>query len=283
MLAFILSRFVVVTEKLGLSIDEADQIKSTLFPHLSDVNSFESVLVKHREEAERCIATNGIGHFLDHTVLKPATTMEEVTKLCSEAREYNFGAVCVNGSRAQQALVSLEGTNVNVAVVVGFPLGASTSLSKVNEANELWSIGCHEIDVVVDVGRVKDKDYLYVKNQLSALVENSKDKAPRHVTNKNGYGLIKLILETCFLTKEEIVDVSILAVISGVGCVKTSTGFGSSGAALQDVELMRSTVGHHVGVKASGGIRDLKAVKDMIHAALYCFFATCHSWNSSNV
>ena len=192
--------------------------------------------------------------FLDHTLLKADATAKDIEKLCAEARENQFYSVCVNGSRVGPARHFLEGTNVKVASVVGFPLGAMSSDAKRFETEAAIDDGAHEIDVVLNVGRLKDGDDKYVLRELRDVVEAA-DEWP-----------VKVILETCLLTREEKIRACKLVVESGAHFVKTSTGFSTGGATVDDVKLMRETVGPKFGVKASGGIRDSKTALAMIAA-----------------
>jgi len=194
-----------------------------------------------------------LAQYIDHTILKADAT-KEVAKLCSEAITHNFYAVCVNSSRVEQAKVLLENSNVKIAAVVGFPLGAGTATSKGFEAFEAVCAGADEIDMVLNIGALKDKDYETVKVDIQTVVRESKGRP------------VKVILETCLLTKEEKIKACELAVIAGVQFVKTSTGFSNSGATVEDIKLMRATVGPKLGVKASGGVKDTATAEAMIAA-----------------
>jgi len=195
-----------------------------------------------------------LARLIDHTLLKPESTARDVERLCSEARQFGFHAVCVHGSRVVQAAHLLEDTDVRVASVVGFPLGASDADAKRYEAEALIDLGAQEIDVVLNIGRLKDGDDRTVFRELRDLVEVA-DGIP-----------LKVILECCLLTDEEKRRACSLVVESGAQYVKTSTGFGSGGATAADVALLRSLVGPKVGVKASGGIRDFTTALQMIEA-----------------
>ena len=192
--------------------------------------------------------------FIDHTILKADATARDIEKLCAEAREHKFYSVCVNGSRVAQARHLLEGTDIKVTSVVGFPLGAMSADAKRFETEAAIDDGAQEIDVVLNVGRLKDGDDKYVLRELMDVVEAA-DERP-----------VKVILETCLLTLEEKIHACKLVVESGAHFVKTSTGFGAGGATIADVKLMRETVGPKFGVKASGGIRDTKTALAMIEA-----------------
>jgi len=192
--------------------------------------------------------------FIDHTLLKADATAKDIEKLCAEARENHFHSVCVNGSWIMQARHFLEGTDVKVASVTGFPLGAMSADAKRFETEAAIDDGAQEIDVVLNVGRLKDGDDKYVLRELCDVVEAADERT------------VKVILETCLLTPEEKTRACKLVVESGANFVKTSTGFSASGATIADVKLMRETVGPKFGVKASGGIRDTKAALAMIAA-----------------
>jgi deoxyribose-phosphate aldolase len=192
--------------------------------------------------------------YIDHTLLKTDATARDIEKLCAEAREHNFYSVCVNGSWVAHARQLLENTDVKVACVTGFPLGAMSSDVKRFETETAIDDGAHEIDVVINVGRLKVGDDKYVLRELFDVVEAA-DERP-----------VKVILETCLLTREEKIRACRLVVESGAQFVKTSTGFSSGGATIDDVKLMRETVGPKFGVKASGGIRDAQTALAMIEA-----------------
>jgi deoxyribose-phosphate aldolase len=196
-----------------------------------------------------------LNRYIDHTALKADTDLSQIEKLCKEAREYDFFSVCVNSYFVKKASSLLVGTQVKVCTVVGFPLGASTMETKRFEAIRAMTEGASEIDMVVNISAVKSKDWQYVLDDMSSLAQV--------VHQQNG--LLKVILETCLLTEEEKVKVCELAVKAKVDFVKTSTGFSSSGAKVQDIKLMKSIVGQ-IGVKASGGIRDLETALKMIEA-----------------
>ena len=192
--------------------------------------------------------------FIDHTLLKADATARDIEKLCVEAREHKFYSVCVNGSRVAEARHFLEGTDVKVASVVGFPLGAMSADAKRFETEAAIDDGAQEIDVVLNVGRLKDGNDKYVLRELCDVVEAADERT------------VKIILETCLLTPEEKIRACKLVVESGAHFVKTSTGFSTGGATVDDVRLMRETVGPKFGVKASGGIRDTRTALAMIAA-----------------
>ena len=193
--------------------------------------------------------------YIDHTILKPEATVEDVKKLCKEAREYNFASVCVNGCYAKLVSTELSGSDVKTCVVVGFPLGAMTKEAKAFETTQAIENGATEIDMVINVGALKDKNYELLKEDIEAVVNAAKGKA-----------IVKVIIETCLLTDEEKVKACEISKEAKAEFVKTSTGFSSGGATKEDIALMRKTVGPDLGVKASGGVRDYKTAMDMINA-----------------
>jgi len=200
------------------------------------------------------LLNHNIAFLIDHTNLKPEARGSDIEKLCCEAVQYGFASVCVNPCYVAEAAAWLAGTKVRVCCVVGFPLGASTTECKAFEARLAVRNGASEIDMVMNVGWLKDKRYEDVKNDIAAVVESVPDNP------------VKVILETCLLDKSEIVKACRLAKDAGAAFVKTSTGFSSGGATAEDVALMRQTVGPDMGVKASGGIRTREAAEAMIEA-----------------
>lgn len=196
-----------------------------------------------------------LSQYFDHTILKPEATEADIIKLCIEARDYEFYAICVNSSYVALAKKELAGSHVKIASVVGFPLGACTTATKVFEAKNAIQNGADEIDMVIHVGAMKEGRINYVLTDIIAVVEACEEKA-----------LVKVILETCLLSEDEIVEACLLAKNAGAAFVKTSTGFSTSGATSEHVALMKKTVGSTVKVKAAGGIRDLKTTLAMIKA-----------------
>ncbi len=194
-----------------------------------------------------------LAKMIDHTLLKPEATSEGIKKLCEEAVKYNFASVCVNPGRVKEAYEIVKNSEVKVCTVIGFPLGATTTEVKVFETKDAIQNGATEVDMVINVGRLKDKDYDFVKEDIKAVVEAAKGKA-----------LTKVIIETCLLTDEEKVIACKLSKEAGADFVKTSTGFSTGGATGEDIKLMRETVGENMGVKASGGVRSLKDALVMI-------------------
>ena len=194
-----------------------------------------------------------IANMIDHTLLKANASEKEIIKLCAEAREHNFASVCVNPSMVKLASKELKGSDVDVCTVIGFPLGATTSEVKAFEVKNTIENGATEVDMVINVGKLKDRDLEYVKNDIKAVVDAAKDKA-----------LVKVIIETCLLTDEEKVIACELSKEAGADFVKTSTGFSTGGATAADIALMRKTVGPEMGVKASGGVRTKEDAMTMI-------------------
>lgn len=195
-----------------------------------------------------------VNKYIDHTLLKPETTQVMIDKLCAEAKEYDFASVCVNPYWVKRCAHLLKGTDVKVCTVIGFPLGANTPEVKAAETRDAIANGATEIDMVLNVGALKSGDLEAVKQDIAAVKKAAGDI------------LVKVILETGLLTDEEKVIACKLSVEAGADYVKTSTGFGTGGATVDDIALMRNTVGPDIGVKASGGVRDRKAALAMIEA-----------------
>ena len=193
--------------------------------------------------------------FIDHTILKPEATAEEVKKICSEAKEYGFASVCVNPYYAALVSNELKGTDINTCVVIGFPLGANTKEIKTLETVQAVKNGAQEVDMVINISALKNKTYEIVKEDIEAVVRAANKRA-----------IVKVIIETCLLSEEEKVKACQIAKEAGADFVKTSTGFSTAGANSHDVALMRKTVGEEMGVKASGGIRDYDKALEMITA-----------------
>ena len=196
-----------------------------------------------------------LAKFIDHTILKPQTTMEQVETICAEAREHGFFSVCVNPCYVPLVKKELEGSDVKVCSVISFPLGANLPSVKAFEATQSIEAGADEIDMVINIGALKDGKYDYVREDIKAVVDACKGKA-----------LLKVIIEACLLTDEEKVKACELSKEAGADFVKTSTGFSTGGATAEDIALMRKTVGPDLGVKASGAVRDFETAKKMIDA-----------------
>lgn len=197
-----------------------------------------------------------LAQYIDHTLLKPDATPEQVAKLCAEAREYRFASVCVNPCNVRQCAELLRGTQVLVCSVVGFPLGATLPEVKAYETERVIWDGATEVDMVINIGALKGGDYALVQRDIEAVV---------HVAHRSRV-VVKVIIEAALLTDDEKVKACTLAKAAQADFVKTSTGFGPGGATLHDVELMRRTVGPEMGVKAAGGIRDRATAEQMIQA-----------------
>ncbi|PAE11742.1 deoxyribose-phosphate aldolase [Niallia circulans] len=196
-----------------------------------------------------------IAKMIDHTLLKADATKEQIVTLCEEAKQYTFASVCVNPTWVKAASELLNGTEVKVCTVIGFPLGASTSATKAFETEDAIKNGATEVDMVINIGALKDKNYDLVKEDIKAVVDAAKGKV-----------LSKVIIETSLLTNEEKEIACKLAVEAGADYVKTSTGFSTGGATVEDITLMRKTVGPDIGVKASGGVRSSEDTEKMIAA-----------------
>lgn len=197
-----------------------------------------------------------VASMIDHTILKPEATSEEIVKLCNEAKQFKFASVCVNPSYVSLCYELLKDSEVNVCTVIGFPLGAATTESKLYETEQAIMNGAREIDMVLNIGRLKQGDNGYVYNEILQVVKAS--KKVKAVT--------KVILETCLLSDEEKIKASLICKSAGADFVKTSTGFSKGGATVNDVALMKFVVGSEMSVKASGGIRTRKDADDMIAA-----------------
>lgn len=197
-----------------------------------------------------------LAKFIDHTLLKPEATAVQVEALCAEARQYGFAAVCVNPGRLKQTVKALRRSGVAPCTVVGFPLGAMTTESKVAEAEQALALGATEIDMVMNVGWLKDGDERAVTRDIRAVAK---------AVHASG-GLLKVILETALLTDDEKVVACLAAKAAKADFVKTSTGLSTGGATVPDVRLMRATVGPKMGIKAAGGIRSLADAEAMIAA-----------------
>ena len=194
----------------------------------------------------------GLNKYIDHTILKATASSADVQKLCEEAKEHEFYSVCVNGCYVADAKHLLQGTYVKVAAVVGFPLGAMTTAAKVFEARDAVENGASEIDMVINVAKLKDGEFEFVENEI------------RQIKEAIGDNVLKVIIETCYLTDEEKVKACELSLAAKADFVKTSTGFGTGGATYEDVKLMKSVVGDKAKVKASGGVRDKETAQKYI-------------------
>ena len=194
----------------------------------------------------------GLNKYIDHTILKATASSTDVQKLCEEAIEHEFYSVCVNGCYVADAKHLLQGTDVKVAAVVGFPLGAMTTAAKVFEAKEAVENGASEIDMVINIAKLKDGEFEFVENEIRLIKEAIGDN------------VLKVIIETCYLTDEEKVKACELSLAAKADFVKTSTGFGTGGATYEDIKLMKSVVGNNAKVKASGGVRDKETAQKYV-------------------
>jgi deoxyribose-phosphate aldolase len=195
-----------------------------------------------------------ISKLIDHTLLKPQATSSEIEKLCEEAKQNQFASVCINPFYVSMASRLLEDTNVKVCTVIGFPLGASTSAVKAWEAADAVRNGADEIDMVINIGALKDRNDEAVQEDIAAVVRVAEDR------------IVKVIIETCLLTEEEKIRACRLSKEAGARFVKTSTGFSTGGATMEDVRLMKSVVGDSLEVKASGGVRNRDTMIQMVAA-----------------
>jgi deoxyribose-phosphate aldolase len=205
--------------------------------------------VKHTMNSEQIAA------MIDHTLLKADSTQQEIIKLCEEAKRYSFATVCVNPYWVRLAAQELKDSKVGITTVIGFPLGSSTSQVKSMEASDSIRNGATEIDMVLNVGALKSGDFDAVERDIEGVVLACKGKA-----------IVKVIIETCYLTDDEKKRAAEMCKSAGADFVKTSTGFGPSGATLKDIQLIRQTVGNELGIKASGGVRDLPFAIQLIEA-----------------
>ena len=201
------------------------------------------------------MANFNMARFIDHTLLKADSTKEEIIQVCKEAKQYQFKTVCVNPFWVKTAAEQLRGTEVGVATVVGFPLGATSTFTKVAETRDAIAAGATEIDMVINIGALKSNDEMTVYQDIRQVVRAAE-----------GQAAVKVIIETGYLSDEEKKRACMIAKEAGADFVKTSTGFGPGGATVEDIQLMREAVGPQIGVKASGGVRDFETAKAMIEA-----------------
>lgn len=209
----------------------------------------EEICSKYGAQTQTPAAGDGytpadMAKYIDHTYLKPEASVNEIRKICDEAKKYHCASVCVNPSYIQYVAQQLEGSGVTPCCVIAFPFGTSTPETKAFEASDAASKGAREIDMVINVGAIKSGDWLLVKRDIEGVVNAVKGRAK-----------VKVIIEACLLTDEEKVKACTVAKLAGAAFVKTSTGYSTGGATVEDVRLMRETVGPEMGVKASGGVR----------------------------
>ncbi len=239
------------------------EVLSTLAAHTDRCDSAEGLRQVVGNGADR-VAYHGaasdvpidLAGYIDHTLLKPESTADDIDELCAEAEQYHFASVCVNPAWVKRAANNLRGTDVRTCSVVGFPLGAATAEIKAMEARRAIRDGAREVDMVINVGALKSGDHDTVLTDIEKVVDSAHEAG----------AIVKVILETALLTDEEKVIASALAKKAKADFVKTSTGFSGGGATVYDVALMRETVGPDMGVKASGGVRTASDVEDMIAA-----------------
>lgn len=218
------------------------------------LTQFNSSEIKNKNSVK--LSAANIASYIDHTLLKPEASMDEIKILCEEALQFNFASVCVNSSNTEFCFDLLKESNVKVCTVIGFPLGSTLSSVKVFEAEEAIKAGAEEIDMVINSGKLKEQDDEYELHEIQDIV----------LVAKKYNSIVKVILETCLLTDEEKVRACLLCKKAKADFVKTSTGFSKGGATLHDVALMKFVVGDSLKVKASGGIRSLEDAKAMIAA-----------------
>jgi deoxyribose-phosphate aldolase len=215
-----------------------------------------NTLVMGREPAALLQDWHSVASLIDHTLLSPAASSQEVLNLCAEAKRYRFYSVMVNPAWVALAAAQVHGTSVKVGTVIGFPLGANLSVTKLAEAEAAAQNGAHDLDMVINIGALKSGDRVLVQTEIRSLVQ---------VAHEHG-AILKVILEMALLSQEEKILACALAAEAGADFVKTSTGFAASGATAADVALMRGVVGLDIGVKAAGGIRTAAQVAEMVEA-----------------
>jgi len=200
------------------------------------------------------LSKSELARMIDHTLLKAETTTKDILRIYQEAKQFGFASVVVNPTYVTEAAVALKNSGVKVCTVVGFPLGASTTDVKVFEAQNALQNGADELDMVINVGSLKSSDFDLVMRDIKGIVDAAEEK------------VVKVIIETCYLTEEEKIKACQLAKAAGAHFVKTSTGFGPGGATIEDVQLIRKVVGPNMGIKAAGGIRTYEDAIQMIRA-----------------
>ena len=265
-------------EKIISDLKSSSNVQTPFDPTVCDTctnsdckrsDSCHCIVAKHPEVADQMIecgacrissslgispAKQQIARLIDHTLLKPEATRQEIDQLCDEARTYCFASVCVNPGWVKRCAQKLHKSGVLVCTVVGFPLGATSSLAKGFETQTAVSHGAQEIDMVINIGWLKSREYDWVKKDIQEVVRNA------------GRRPVKVIIETCLLTDEEKIKACVLAKEAGASYVKTSTGFSKGGATAADIALMRKVVGTKLGVKASGGVRTYEDVVQMVES-----------------
>ena len=252
-----------ITRQVLLLIQENTEAEAETVEPISARNYLERVQPVVNAGADRIASTLGImptdgslAHMIDHTLLRPEATQDQIARLCYEARKYSFASVCVNPGNAKLCAQLLKGSNVLVCTVVGFPLGATSTETKVFEAQQAIRDGATEVDMVINIGALKSRDYELVERDIASVARTC------HADN----AILKVIIEAALLADEEKVAACQLAKVAGADFAKTSTGFGPGGATVEDVALMRRVVGPTMGVKAAGGIRTYEDAQKMIAA-----------------
>jgi deoxyribose-phosphate aldolase len=252
-----------ITSQVLILLQEEPASQDSASPPLSTHNFAERVQPVLSAGADRLASTLGItpsderlAHMIDHTLLKPDATQDQIAQLCFEARKHRFASVCVNSGQVKLCADLLKGSGIPVCTTIGFPLGATPTDVKVFESQQAIRDGASELDMVINVGALKSRDYETVRRDIASVARAC------HAGN----ALLKVIIETALLTDEEKVIACQLAKVAGADFVKTSTGFGPSGATPEDVALMRRVVGLSMGVKAAGGIRTYEDAQKMIAA-----------------
>jgi deoxyribose-phosphate aldolase len=253
----------ITRQVLLLLQEESEAGPDAAVPSISAHNYVERVQPVVNAGADRIASTLGImptdgsmAHMIDHTLLKPDATQDQIAQLCYEARKYGFASVCINPANVKLCAQLLKDSGVPVCTVVGFPLGATSTETKVFEAQQAVRDGATEVDMVINVGALKSRDYELVERDIASIAR----------VCHAGNAMLKVIIEAVLLTDEEKVTGCQLAMVAGADFVKTSTGFGPGGATLEDVALMRRVVGPTMGVKAAGGIRTYEDAQKMIAA-----------------
>ena len=236
-------------------INDAEGLK-VITSYGPDGDVIDAAVVEEADEENLENLEIPLNSYIDHTLLKADATVEQIIKLCNEAREYKFASVCVNSCWVRLCAEQLRGSDVAVCTVVGFPLGAMIPEAKAFEAEAAVENGATEVDMVINIGALKSKDYRMVAKDINDVAKAVHDRG----------ALLKVIIETCLLTQEEKVIACLLAKNAGADYVKTSTGFSTAGATVEDVALMRKVVGDDMCIKAAGGIRDRETAEKMIEA-----------------
>lgn len=233
------------------------EVKETLINSLGKTNCFLQGSSLNKQKNRENVFVEGIKleRIIDHTLLKVDTKIEDIEKLCEEARMYNFFSVCIPPYYVSLAKELLKGCETCVCTVIGFPLGANTGNTKAVETRDAIANGAAEVDMVINIGLLKSKQWQAVKEDIESVVKAA-----------NGQAVVKVILETGILTEEEKIAGCLLTQWAGADYVKTSTGFGNGGATVEDIRLMAKVTGNTMGVKASGGVRDYTTVRQMLKA-----------------